>query len=73
MATSDHAEWLQRGRTHARAGRPIDAVLCFRRAAYANPREVDARFHLGEMLWQLGMSDEAIAAWRETEARTNAR
>jgi len=65
MATSDHAEWLQRGRTHARAGRPIDAVLCFRRAAYANPREVDARFHLGEMLWQLGMSDEAIAAWRD--------
>ncbi len=65
MATSDYAEWLQRGRTHMRAGRPIDAVLCFRRAAYANPREVDARFHLGEMLWQLGLSDEAIAAWRD--------
>ncbi len=48
-----------------RAGRPIDAVLCFRRAAHANPRDVDARFHLGEVLWQLGLSDEAIAAWRD--------
>ena len=65
MATSDYADWLQRGRTHMRAGRPIDAVLCFRRAAYANPRDVDARFHLGEMLWQLGLNDEAIAAWRD--------
>ena len=48
-----------------RAGRPIDAVLCFRRAAHANPRDADARFHLGEVLWQLGLSDEAIAAWRD--------
>ena len=65
MATNDFADWLQRGRTHMRAGRPIDAVLCFRRAAHANPRAADARFHLGEVLWQLGSSDEAIAAWRD--------
>ena len=63
MAASDFTDWLQRGRTHMLAGRPIDAVLCFRRAAHANPRDVDARFHLGEVLWQLGLSDEAIAAW----------
>jgi hypothetical protein len=48
MAASDYAEWLQRGRIHMWAGRPIDAVLCFRRAAHANARDVDARFHLGE-------------------------
>ena len=60
MAANDFADWLQRGRTHMRAGRPIDAVLCFRRAAHANPRGADARFHLGEVLWQLGLSDEAM-------------
>ena len=37
MAASDYADWLQRGRVHMRAGRPIDAVLCFRRAAQREP------------------------------------
>jgi len=61
MATSDHAEWLQRGRTHARAGRPIDAVLCFRRAAYANPREVEAN-----LLYQSASRLQAIQDhWEE--------
>ena len=72
MAASEYADWLQRGRTHMWAGRPIDAVLCFRRAAHENARDVDARFHLGEMLWQLGQTDAAIAAWRDA-ARIDSR
>ena len=72
MAGPDYAEWLQRGRVHMWEGRPIDAVLCFRRAAQADARGADARFHLGEMLWQLGLSDEAVAAWRDA-ARTDVR
>ncbi len=65
MAASNYADLLQRGRTHMWAGRPIEAVLMFRRAVHLSERDVDARFHLGEMLWQLGLTDEAIASWRE--------
>ena len=46
------------------AGRTIDAIPCFRRAAKANTRGAEARFHLGEMLWQLGLTDEAMQSWR---------
>ncbi len=72
MAGSDYTEWLQRGRVHMSGGRPIDAVLCFRRAAQADARGADARFHLGEMLWQLGLPDDAVAAWRDA-ARADTR
>jgi len=65
MPASNYADLLQRGRTHMWAGQPIEAVLMFRRAVHASARDVDARFHLGEMLWQLGLTDEAIATWRE--------
>jgi len=47
------------------AGRPIDAVLCFRRAAQADARGPEARFHLGEALWQLGLTEGAIQSWRD--------
>ena len=54
------------------AGRPIDALLCFRRALAANAGSADARFRLGEMLWQLGLTDEALQAWRDA-AKADAR
>jgi predicted O-linked N-acetylglucosamine transferase (SPINDLY family) len=63
---SVYEDWLQRGRVHAGAGRPIDALLCFRRAAQASPEGPDARFHLGEMLWGLGLAGDAVQAWRDT-------
>ncbi len=44
----------------------------FRRAAQADARGVDARFHLGEMLWRLGLTDDAVAAWRDA-ARADAK
>jgi tetratricopeptide (TPR) repeat protein len=59
------AEWLARGRDHQFRGRPVDAMLCFRRAIRESPQSVDARFHLGEVLWQLGRLPDAIAAWAE--------
>ena len=46
-------------------GRPVDAMLCFRRASRADPRAPDPQFVLGEVLWQLGRLPEALAAWRE--------
>ena len=66
MTAGGHADWLQRGLVHARAGRPIEAVLCFRRAIKDNAQVAQARFHLGEALWQLGMADEALQSWRES-------
>ena len=65
MAASVYADWLQRGRVHMAAGRPIDALLCFRRAAKENARGADSRFLQGEALWQLGLIDDAIRAWRD--------
>jgi protein O-GlcNAc transferase len=64
MAANVYADWLKRGLAHLHAQRPIDAVLCFRRAIAANPRAAEPRFRLGEMLWQLGLTDEALQAWR---------
>ena len=61
-------DWLARGRAHQREGRAVDAMLCYRRAARAAPKAADPRYHLGEVLWQLGRAAEARAAWRETTA-----
>ncbi len=65
MATPEFAQWLARGRTHQWEGRPVDAMLCFRRALRAEPRASDPRFHLGEVLWQLGRIPAAVSTWRE--------
>ncbi len=65
MAAGAYAEWLQRGRAHIAAARPIDALLCFRRAAKEDAKGTDARFLQGEALWQLGLTDDAIRAWRD--------
>src|SRR6185369_8138215 len=54
-----------RGRSHLREGLAVDAMLCFRQAARAEPRASDPRFHLGEVLWQLGMLPAAMTAWRD--------
>jgi predicted O-linked N-acetylglucosamine transferase (SPINDLY family) len=59
------AEWLARGRNHQWQHRPVDAMLCFRRAVREDPGAGNARFHLGEVLWRLGRQAEAIAVWRD--------
>jgi protein O-GlcNAc transferase len=60
-----YADWLQRGRQHQWGGRPVDAMLCFQRAAALEPRAVDPRYLLGEVRWQLGAIPAAVAAWRD--------
>ncbi len=64
-AASEVADWIARGRAHQREGRPVDALLCFRRASRADPRAADPHFVLGEALWQLGRLPEAVGAWQE--------
>ena len=59
-------DWLKLGRDHLWLGRPIDAVLCLRRALVAQPRQGDVRFHLGEALWKLDLKEAARAAWRDS-------
>ncbi|MEO8676597.1 MAG: tetratricopeptide repeat protein, partial [Casimicrobiaceae bacterium] len=70
IASAECAEWVARGRTHQWEGRPVDAMLCFRRAIRADPRSADPHFELGEVFWQFGRADDALAAWREA-ARLN--
>ena len=65
MSGLTYGQWLERGRTHQKEGRPVDAMLCFRQAARAEPRASDPRFHLGEVLWQLGLLPDAMVAWRD--------
>ncbi len=65
MATPEYAQWLARGRAHQAENRPIDAMLCYRRALRVEARASAPHFHLGEVLWQLGRIPDAIAAWRE--------
>jgi predicted O-linked N-acetylglucosamine transferase (SPINDLY family) len=60
----DYTQWLARGRAHQQAGRPIDAMVCYRRALNSNAYAVMARLGLGEVLHELGRSDEAHATWR---------
>jgi protein O-GlcNAc transferase len=61
---ADYGRWLARGRVHQEAGRPIDAMVCYRRALNSNTYAVQARYRLGEVLRELGRDDEAQAAWR---------
>ncbi len=65
MADPAYADWLQRGRTHQWEGRPVDAMLCFQRAAAIAPDGVDARYLLGEVQWQVGAIAASVAAWRD--------
>ena len=63
-APAGYAQWLQRGRKSQEAGRLIDAVIWYRRALRSNPRGVDVRCVLGEVLHELGRHDEARSEWR---------
>ena len=65
MSTPEYEQWMDRGRAHQREGRPIDAILCFHRAARLDIRASDPHFATGEAQWQLGRLPEALAAWRE--------
>lgn len=64
MTRPAYAQWLAHGRAHQSAQRPVDAMLCYRRAVREDPQGADAHFHLGEVLWQLGKMKEAISAWQ---------
>ena len=68
MSEAAFSEWIARGRAHQQAGRPADAIPCFRRAARELPASPVPSFHLGEALWQLGLADQAVSAWRASAA-----
>ena len=52
-------DWVARGREHQWQSRPIHALFCFTRAIAERPAHAVARFHLGEVLWQLGLTGAA--------------
>src|SRR5215831_398881 len=61
---SEYGQWLARGVEHQRAGRPIDALLCYRKALSSNSYAIQARYRLGEVLRDLGREEEARSLWR---------
>jgi len=63
-ARTEYGQWLARGLEHQQAGRPIDALVCYRRALTANAYAVQARYRLGEVLRTLGREEEARSVWR---------
>ena len=60
-------DWVARGREHQWQSRPIHALFCFTRAIAERPARANARFHLGEVLWQLGLTG-AAKGWALPEA-----
>ena len=62
---AERVDWVARGREHQWLSRPIHALFCYKRAIAEHPANGDPRFHLGEVLWQLGLAEAAKAAWRE--------
>ena len=64
MIESEYGEWLARGQAHQQAARPIDAMLCYRRALKSNRNAVQVQFQLGEVLRDLGRREEALSAFR---------
>ncbi len=64
MTAADEGAWLARGHAHRRAGRTVDALLCYREAITANRYAIQAHFHLGQVLRDLGHDGEAFDAWR---------
>ncbi len=66
MTTETMTAWVARGRAHQGEGRAADALPCFRRAAREDPQSPLPQFHLGEVLWQLGLPVEAVAAWHRS-------
>jgi len=63
MIRADYAKWLARGHEHEQAGRPIDAMVCYRRALNSNQHSVEAQYRLGQLLRGFGRHKEARAAW----------
>ena len=64
MNAADGAACLGRGQTHQRAGRTVDALLCYREALAADSYAIQAHFHLGEVQRDLGRDGDAFDAWR---------
>lgn len=69
MADSTYREWMDRGREHRLAGRALDALVCFRRAARVQPSAAQPHFGIGLAFWQLGRPLDALAAWRQASKR----
>ncbi len=59
----DYGQWFARGRAHQKAGRPIDAIVCYRRALRSNRHAVQTQYRLGEALRDIGREDEARRVW----------
>ncbi len=66
MTTETMTAWVVRGRAHQSDGRAADALPCFRLAAREDPQSPVPPYHLGEVLWQLGLPAEAVAAWHRS-------
>ena len=67
--TSAEDEWLARGRAHQRAGRNVDALVCYREMLESNGHALQALYHRGEALRDLGRYGEAFDAWRTVLTR----
>jgi predicted O-linked N-acetylglucosamine transferase (SPINDLY family) len=65
MIREDYGQWLARGRAHQQKNRPIDAMVCYRRALKSNAYSAQVQYRLGEVLSNLGRHQEALDAWRK--------
>lgn len=58
------AAWFNLGVLHMKAGRPSDAVTCYRQALLIKPDMTEAAINLGSALEAAGDAEAALAGWR---------
>lgn len=64
MTEAAYTAWVGRAHAHQQAQRPIDALLCYRRALRETPNGLAARLQLGRILWHLGRQGDAVEHWQ---------
>ncbi|MBS0321705.1 MAG: tetratricopeptide repeat protein [Proteobacteria bacterium] len=69
MSEAEYRKWVERAREHRDAGRALDALTCYRRAARIAPQAVAPHWNIGRLFWQLGRPRDAVAAWRRVIER----
>jgi len=64
VSAAEGSQWLARGERHQRGGRNVDSLVCYREALLADRYAIQAHYHLGEVLRDLGRTGDAFDAWR---------
>lgn len=58
-------DWFQEARRYKESGDYINSISCFRNVLYEDPEHIEARFYLGELLFQKERYHEAVKEFEQ--------